>query len=255
MKKFITQTIQDAGKAVKKKYGKVGIKYTKGHVTNIVTEADLASEKIIIDKIKKKFPHHGIVSEESGRYHDDVEYVWYIDPLDGSNNFVSQLPLFCIMFCVAKNNEPFAGAILDPINDRLLYAEKGKGIELNGKPVHCSEKERFADSTGYVSSRIFEDRIPLWHKLLEQSKQGMFWVHTFGSVGIAAAYISSGWMDWLIGTNILVWDYACPVLLLQESGCLVTNSKGEEWELGDSDVIAANPALHPELLSIVQKTK
>jgi myo-inositol-1(or 4)-monophosphatase len=250
---FIKKISREAGEIVRKKYGKVGIKYTKGHASNIVTEADLKSEALLIGKIKEKYPDHGIISEEAGEYQVDAEYIWYIDPLDGSNNFVSQLPIFCVMISVAKNNVLEAGVILDPIHNQLYYAERGRGVTLNDVPVECSKKAEFADTLGYVSSRIFEDRIPLWHKLLERSKQGKFWVHAFGCVGIAAAHVASGSMDWLIGTKVHIWDYACPAIVLTESGCIVTNATGEPWQLGDKEFIAATPKLHSELLDVVQK--
>ncbi len=251
METFIKQITQKAGDAILKKFGKIGVKYTKENATDVVTEADLISNKIIIDAIKKKYPTHGIISEETGEYQRDAEYCWIIDPLDGTRNFSTKTPMFGVMIGLARNGEMELATIYNPCTNELLFAKKGKGAFLSGKKIHCSEHKTWKDSWGLATVSISEKNLPHMQKLLNYSKKEKFWMNALGSSAISTIYQADGRRDWRISADGGVWDYASPALILKEAGCVVTNLKGEPWTIQDQGFLVANKYLHPTLLKII----
>jgi myo-inositol-1(or 4)-monophosphatase len=251
MKTFIKQITKEAGAAILKKFGKIGVKYTKADATDVVTEADLAANKIITDAIKKKYPTHAIISEETGEHQNGAEYCWIIDPLDGTRNFSTKTPMFAVMIGLARNGKIELATIYNPCTNELFFAKKGKGTFLNGKKVHCSEHRSWVNGWGFVSSNLSEKNMVHLKKLLKYSEIEKFWISAFGSSGISTIYQASGRRDWGISKSGGLWDYASPSLILSEAGCKVTNFKGEPWSIKDREILVANKYLHPKLLKII----
>src|SRR5689334_8542195 len=132
MEKFIQQLGRDAGKILLAKFGKIKNLQTKRHALDFLTEADLMVDKLVTSRIKKKFPTHAIVSEESGK-HNTSPNKWIIDPLDGTNNFAHGIPMFVTQLAYVENNKLKAAMIYNPVQDQMFYAETGKGAYLNGR--------------------------------------------------------------------------------------------------------------------------
>lgn len=241
-----------AGTAVMRYFEKVGVKCTKTDNSDVVTEADIASSKIIVESIKKHFPDHGIIDEESGVHENQSEYIWYSDPLDGTYNFVHKTPLFGIMLCLVKNNVPEAAGIFEPSHQQLIYAERNKGAFLNGERIACSDTKDWLHSYGCASARLVPQKTTFLKNLIEESSKGPFWVSVLGSTAISSMYVASGKRDWYFTAGNKIWDYAPTALILKESGCVVTNINGENWSIGDKEIIAANKYLHPKLLKIAK---
>jgi myo-inositol-1(or 4)-monophosphatase len=223
MEQFIKEITKKAGAAILKKFGKVGIKYTKKDATDVVTEADLIANKIIIDAIKKKYPDHAIISEETGEYQVGAEYCWIIDPLDGTRNFSTRTPMFAVMVGLARNDEMKMATVYNPCANELFFAQKGKGAFLNNKRVHCSKQKTWKDSWGLISANLSERNAAVMDKLLKYSKKEIFWVSALGSGGVSAMYQANGRRDWRISRGGGLWDYAPTSLILSEAGCKVTN--------------------------------
>ena len=156
MNKFIQKITKAAGKAVLKRFGKDGVEYSKSEdAYNVVTKADLLSERIIISAILNKYPKHSILSEEEGEINAGADYRWIIDPIDGTMNFAASIPLFGVMICLAYKNRVVLSAIYLPVTDELFFAEAGRGAYLNGKRIHCSDTRELDSSRGcgFVGSR------------------------------------------------------------------------------------------------------
>jgi myo-inositol-1(or 4)-monophosphatase len=251
MEQFIKDTIQKAGDEIMKFFGTAEIVKIKATTVDIVTEADLASEKIIIEAIKKAYPDHGIVSEESDDYNTSAEYVWYIDPLDGTKNFESRVQLFGINIALARNGILTHAAIYLPALNELCYAEKGKGVELNGKKVSCSAKKTWEGVFGLGAIKFSDKYMKLQAHLAKLSNESA-WTNAISCSAVSGIWVASGRRDFYIGTGSNSWDYAAPALLAKEAGCIVTNFKGEDWKPGDKGLVIANPTLHPKFLEIVQ---
>ncbi len=254
MEEFIRTITKKAGKAVLKEYGKLGHKYTKDNVADVVTEADLNASKIIIDAIKKNYPDHGIISEEEPDYQEKADYVWIIDPLDGSRNFSTRTPLFGVMVALAKNNELQLSAIYDPIQDELFFAKKGKGAFRSGEKIHCNDNKKWEHSYGCCHANISSvPRIEPLLNLINFAKKEVFWYNAFGSVCTAVIHLADGRRDWYFSGGSTAWDYAPGALLLQEAGCVVTDLEGKPWKIGSVGIVAANKYLQPKLLALVNK--
>lgn len=251
MEEFIKELAVNAGDIVEKKFGKAKITNHKSHSLDLVTEADISSNKYLVQKIKNKYSDHGIISEELGNYNTNKDFVWIIDPLDGTINFAKGVPLFVILIALAKNGKIILSSIYDPVHKELFFAKKGKGALLNNKKIICSNGKYISQSMGMLSDRVNEQRIRILSELSRLNKGENFSINIFSSIGVSAACVASGRSDWVISVGGKIWDYAAPALLAEEAGCTVTNSQGKPWEFNDRNIIIANKNLHPILLKVV----
>src|SRR3989344_7418089 len=155
MEKFIQKMAREAGVAVLKKFGKIGVHYKKSdRVWDVVTKADLLSEKIIMSAIRKKYPDHGIISEESGSVKEGARYVWIIDPVDGTLNYSRGVPTFGVMIGLVRDGEVILSAINLPATKEFFFAKAGNGAYLNGKRIHCSRVKDLKKTAGVGSSSL-----------------------------------------------------------------------------------------------------
>jgi len=251
MEKFIKQITKEAGIAILRKFGKIGVKYTKKDATDVVTEADLTANNIITNAIKKKYPSHAIISEETGEHQNGAEYCWIIDPLDGTRNFLTRTPMFAVMIGLAHNEKMELATIYNPCTDELFFAKKGDGAFLNDKKVTCSQRKAWENSWGLTSVNMTEKNAANLYKLLKYSEKEKFWMSALGSAGVSVMYQADGRRDWRASQGGGLWDYAAASLILAESGCIVTNFKGEPWSLKDKEILSANKYLHSKLLKIM----
>jgi myo-inositol-1(or 4)-monophosphatase len=254
--KFIQQITKKAGFEVKKLYGKIGVAYTKQNPTDVVTKADIISHALLTSAIKKKYPRHGIISEEDKDYNTDAEYVWIIDPLDGTRNYATKTPMYGVIVALAKKEEVILGAIILPEFNELYVARRGKGAFLNGKKIMCSSMKKLEYSYGTEGGNQNSKVAYIYGSLIEHSKKTSFWINTTGCGAVASMFVASGRRDWFITpTAGGVWDRAAPFIILKEAGCKVTDLKGKEWTTRTESMVAANPVLHKELLSVIKKAK
>lgn len=253
MDKFIQDLARRAGRVLQSRFGKTHTVRAKAHATDVVTEADLAAEHLIKSAIRRGYPSHGIVAEESGHHRAEAEYVWYVDPLDGTFNFSKGTPLFCTMIGLVHEKRPLLCAIYIPTFDYLYFAKANKGAFLNNQRVHCSTQKTLANSYGCGPTHFRRpETIAVMERLLKQSYQTPFWMSGLGSAGVHAAFTTSGVRDWYISTRSGECEVPTMALMLKESGCVVTNKDGQPWRLGDTSVIAVNKYLQPQLLRLVQ---
>ncbi|MBI4135464.1 inositol monophosphatase [Candidatus Uhrbacteria bacterium] len=251
--KFIQNLARRAGSVLSSYFGRAHVVRTKKHPADVVTEADLAAEKLITSEIWKRFPKHGIVAEESGNHFNGRDYVWYIDPLDGTFSFSRGTPIFCVMIGLVHKNQPILSAIYDPMLERLYFAKRGKGAFLNGKRIRCSSRKTWEYSFGASSVNLRRpDTRAYLSRLVRYAGKHPFWMSGFGSIGITGGYVACGTRDWYATRRCQDWEAPSLALLLQESGCKVTNVQGKPWKLGDTSIVAANKYLHPQLLKLVR---
>jgi myo-inositol-1(or 4)-monophosphatase len=247
----------EAGKETLKLFNKKDLKKkSKAYEGDFVTEADILSHNLITEAIKRNFPNDGIISEEDKDYCTDAEYLWIIDPIDGTFNFASNIPIFAVIIGLAKNKEMIAGAIYFPYMKDLYYAEKGKSAFLNNKKIHCASKSNLdnARTTGYI--------IPV--KGLEKElirinmafSKSYCWNTEFGCGAYDTMLLASGKSHCFIAPPSSyggVWDLAAPAIILREAGCKVTNMRGKEWNIKDGpQMIAANPEIHKKIMKIIK---
>lgn len=252
IEKLIKATLPKAGEILRKKFKKVGVKYAKSHALDVVTEADLAANRLLINAIKKTFPGHGIITEETDDHEINSEYLWIIDPLDGTLNFSRGIPIFVTMLAVFRNKQLIISATFDPLRKELTFARKGLGAAIDGKKIKASKKNRFQTSTGCVSSVFMKEQKKFCDLLVNGEKKMM--LYAFGSAGYSGNYVARGAIDWYVNYNPRIWDIAPSVLLLSEAGYKVTNIAGRPWKFGDQGIIAAEKTLHKRLVELVKKS-
>ena len=225
---------------------RIGYEY-KGDV-DLVTEADRASEKLIVQRIREFFPSHDIVGEEGTRKDSGSDFRWYVDPLDGTTNFAHGYPVFCVSLGVEAKEGLFAGVLYDPTRDELFSAEKGKGATLNGRPIHVSTTKTLSESllaTGFPSKKRHNNpNIHFYHQLTLRSHG----LRRAGSAALDLANVASGRYDGFWEFNLNPWDTSAGVLLVREAGGTVTRFDGSEWRIDSSETLGSNGLLHEELM-------
>jgi myo-inositol-1(or 4)-monophosphatase len=210
---------------------------------DIVTDVDLASEKIILGILTSEFPQFSILAEESEPVTNDSAYTWVVDPIDGTRNFAEGIPHFCLVVALAKGNQMAVGVTFDPLKDEMFTAEQGKGAFLNGERIKVSERQEVPDSIlgfdlGYVDQKagLALDMIrSLWPNI-----QGM---RLMGSSALGLAYAACGRLDIYFHHHLSPWDIASGLLLVQESGGNVVDKQGEAANLFTPSIIASSPQL------------
>lgn len=225
---------------------RIGYEY-KGDV-DLVTEADRASEKLIVERIHSFFPTHDVVGEEGTRTKAGGEYRWYVDPLDGTTNFAHGYPVFCVSLGVEHHGKLHAGVIFDPTRDELFSAEEGKGSHLNGRAISVSKTKTLSESilaTGFPSHKRHKNpNIHFYHQLTLRSHG----LRRAGSASLDLAYVAAGRYDGFWEFNLNPWDTAAGVLLVQQAGGVVTRFDGSPWRIESDETLASNSLLHAELM-------
>jgi myo-inositol-1(or 4)-monophosphatase len=225
---------------------RVKIEY-KGEA-DLVTEADRASEKLILERIRAQWPAHNVIGEEGARIETGGDYTWYVDPLDGTTNFAHGFPVFCVSLGLAFQGRRQAAVLYDPTRDELLEAERGKGARLNGETIAVSKTAKLAQSlvgTGFPSHKRHKNpNIYFYHQLTLRSHG----VRRAGSAALDLASVAAGRLDGFWEFNLNAWDTAAGILIVEEAGGKVTGVDGQALEITDRDVVATNGLIHSELL-------
>lgn len=254
MLNFAIETAREAGHLLLEKFGRI-TKITKKGDINLVTEADLASEALIIERIKSHYPRHSILAEESGEaivIGGDSSWKWIVDPLDGTTNFAHGYPCFCVTLALEHNGDIVIGVTYDPTRNELFAAEKGQGISLNAKPIHVSVTSKLSESlivTGFPYD--FKDREDFARHLTDflLNSRG---VRRDGSAAIDMAYVACGRFDGFWEEGLNPWDVAAGVLFIGEAGGLVTDYKGSPLSIYTPPICASNGLIHDEMLRILR---
>jgi len=253
MDKFLQEIVKKAGRAVLKKFGEEGVHYAKSaRAWDVVTKSDLLSEEIIVSAIRKKYPEHGIIAEERGSIKEESEYVWVIDPIDGTFNYSRGVPAFGVMACIVRDSVVQASAINLPATNEFFFAKAGKGAYRNGKRIHCSSAKVLQTTVGTGSTSVSKRAARFLDTLMKNNKSGHMMLSSFASMANNACYTAAGKRDWMVAVNGSIWDFAPAYLMLKEAGCKVTDTKGKPWKFGTLEMVAANPKLHTQLLKLTK---
>jgi myo-inositol-1(or 4)-monophosphatase len=222
---------------------------TKGEF-DLVTEADRASEKLIVERLRSHFPAHAIVAEEGGGHESSSEYRWFVDPLDGTTNFAHNFPMFCVSMGLERAGEAIAGVVYDPMRQELFTAERGAGAFLNNHRVRVSAVERVSDSlasTGFPSRKRHHNINIHFYYQLAMASHG---VRRTGSAALDLAFVATGRLDFFWEFGLKPWDIAAGALLVQEAGGRVSDMTGAPLNVTTSDhILADNGVLHDEVVS------
>ncbi len=242
-----TEAAKKAG-AIIDGYFETGIAREVKDDKSFVTAADKEAEAAIISHIKKHFPDHSILSEESGAETQNSAYQWIIDPLDGTANFVNGIPLFAVSIAVLKDGVPVAGVIYQPVGDSLYTAEKGKGTFWNGKNVRVSDGDTEHAVITFSPGKKAKNQL---NTLFSKAEGFVKSKRYLGCAALDLAYVARGGTEGVFFLGLNKWDYAAGVLLVTEAGGMITDCFGKPWVFGASDYfIASNGNIHDALLKL-----
>jgi myo-inositol-1(or 4)-monophosphatase len=226
----------------------------KSSNVDIVTEIDFAVQSTIISRINTEFPDDGILAEEKYAREAKSEWTWIIDPLDGTTNYSHGFPFYCVSIGLYRENRGCYGVIYIPCLKELFEAERDNGTKLNGKPVKCSEigrldKAMVATGFPYDVNPLAEDNVPQFKHFLQDAQA----VRRMGSAAIALAYIACGRLDGLWEMKLRPWDMAAGVLMITESGGMVTGYNNEPFDMFSKKVVASNGLIHDHMIEILRR--
>ena len=228
----------------------------KEGVNNLVTEADHAAEKAIIDVIKSKFPGHQILAEETGEIIQNSTYKWIIDPIDGTVNFAHGIPLNCVSIGIEYNGEIILGAVYNPHLNEFFFAEKGKGATLNDKPICVSNETEAIKAclvTGFPYTYINIPNGPL--EIFERFIRKGVPVRRLGSAAIDLCWVAAGRFDGFYEHKLEAWDSAAGYLMVEEAGGKVTDLEGNKFSVYQHKLLATNGKIHDEMVAVINKKK
>lgn len=226
---------------------------------DLVTEADLASQKAIITYLQAQHPTHAFVGEEDGaaKGHQSLAAgaspTWIIDPLDGTVNYVHDCPAYCVSIGLLVRGELVVGVIFDPRLQEMFSAAKGEGATLNGKPIRVSATKELASSllsTGFPPDQVKMERNLLWWRNFSFKAQAL---RRTGSTALNMAYVACGRFDGYWAFDNYAWDVAGGAVLIREAGGVVTQSDGSVFNPFKPDLLAANEAIHAAMLGELEQ--
>ena len=218
---------------------------------DLVTEADRASERLVVERLRSHFPSHNIVAEEGGGHQSASEYCWFVDPLDGTTNYAHSFPMFNVTLGLACAGEMIAGVVYDPVRQEIFTAERGGGAYLNNRRMRVSNVQHLADSlasTGFPSRKRHQNVNIHFYYQVAMATHG---VRRTGSAALDLAYVAAGRLDFFWEFGLKPWDMAAGTLLVREAGGQNSDMHGGVHSVTASEhLIADNGALHGEILEI-----
>jgi myo-inositol-1(or 4)-monophosphatase len=232
------------------------VRVSQKQVNDFVTEIDHAAEAIIIETLLTAYPGHGILAEESGEEHGakDSDYVWIIDPLDGTTNFIHGLPIYCVSIALAVKGKVEQAVVYDPTRNDLFTATKGRGAYLNNRRIRVAKRTQLKDSlisTGFPYRP--DDDINTYLRLMGEMIQRTAGLRRPGAAALDLAYVAAGYTDGFFELGLQPWDVAAGSLLITEAGGLVGNFSGESNFLEQRECMAGNPRIYGQMVSILGK--
>ncbi len=248
---FTINLARMAGGILREKYAQPREIHAKG-LRDLYTDADLAAQAAIVERIRSRDPQAAILAEENIQPPAGATSIWVIDPLDGTTNYSRHIPVFSTSIALVRDGRPVLGAIYDPLRDDLFAAEVDRGATLNGEPIHVS-----------TASDVREAVIGLdWGKSEEARSRELAWVQrtglqsrtirAIGSAALGMCYLAAGWIDVYYHGALMPWDGAAGKIIIEEAGGQLINHQRQPWNYVEPDCIACNPNLLPWALASLE---
>ncbi len=252
---FARSLARDAGALLVEKFTGQNRVFYKGTI-DLVTEADKMSEDLILTQINRRYPEHGILSEESAVKNDQAPVRWIIDPLDGTTNYAHGFPFFCVSIAFEQEGIVEEGVVYDPLRDELFQATCGGGAFLNGRRLQVSTVDELSHAllaTGFpYDIRVSRQNNLDYFNAMAVSAQA---VRRPGAAALDLAYLAAGRIDGFWELKLKPWDTAAGCLLVREAGGIVSDLQGEAWDLYSAGLVASNRLLHEQMIDVLRKVK
>ncbi|MHA2365736.1 MAG: inositol monophosphatase family protein, partial [Candidatus Hodarchaeales archaeon] len=218
---------------------------------SLVTEADLKANAIILESLEKKFPNHSILSEETGLKDQDSDYLWIIDPLDGTTNFSNHIPFFAVSIGLLYKNTPLIGVVYSPFQDELFYAEYKKGAYLNGHSIKVDNKKNLDTAfLAFDNGRNPEIRMKMI-RIYQKLKLRNNVMRQVGAAALELCYVAAGRFGGFIMPGVNSWDVIAGSFIVNEGFGITTDFKNVPFSMKSHDLLASSPLLHEHLLEVI----
>jgi myo-inositol-1(or 4)-monophosphatase len=251
---FAIQTARDAGRLLAERFGR-NLRISNKSELDLVTESDLASERLIIDRIKTHYPRHAILAEESGASAPaggaSSEWRWIIDPLDGTTNYAHGYPCFCVSMGLEHQGRLQLGVVYDPMRDEVFSAERGEGAALNDKRIHVSSTPNLASAllcTGFPYDVRERSEFARHFSNFIMNAQG---VRRDGAAALDLAYVAAGRFDGFWEEGLKPWDVAAGALMIEEAGGRVSNYANGPLDIFNPPILASNGLIHEQMMQVL----
>jgi myo-inositol-1(or 4)-monophosphatase len=244
------EAVKQGGAILREGFGQAIQFDLKSSHMDLVTEFDRRSERVMIDLLRRECPDHGLLSEELGEQRSDGEYLWVIDPLDGTTNFSHGYPIFAVSVALTRKGQPLVGAVYAPILNELFTAEQGVGAFLNGNRISVSRTETLKASlvaTGFPVLNRIEENLPAFRAFLPRT-QG---VRRDGSAALDLCYVACGRFDGFWELDLKPWDVAAAWLLIEEASGRLSDFRGNPFRLNQRQTLASNGRIHQQMMAVL----
>jgi myo-inositol-1(or 4)-monophosphatase len=254
MLNFAVQTAREAGRVLTEKFGRALQVSHKGDI-DLVTEADLAAEKLIVERIRSYYPRHTILTEEAGEVERiagaDSSFKWVVDPLDGTTNYAHGYPFYCVSIALEHEGRIVVGVVYDPTRDELFAAERGAGATLNGRAIsvsNVSDLNRALVCTGFPYDVRGRQQFARHFSAFILHAQS---VRRDGAAALDMAYVACGRFEAFYEDGLRPWDVAAGKLLIEEAGGRVTHYDGSPFSIYSAPIAATNGLVHADTLRVL----
>jgi myo-inositol-1(or 4)-monophosphatase len=253
--KYASSIARGAGKILKKGIsGKIEVRY-KSKI-DPVTEYDLKSDKYIFSKLSKRFPGHLIMTEERDRGNEESEYIWIVDPLDGTVNYTHGFPVYSVSIALQQRRKGILGVVYDPERDELFSAGRNLGAFLNGEKIRVTNQRKLSKSLlstgfGYNVRTARLNNLGFFARMVKTAQA----VRRAGSAAIDLAWLACGRFDGLWEFYLHPWDSAAGLVLVEEAGGKVTRINGQNYSIFDDNILASNGLIHRQMQNVLNKYK
>jgi myo-inositol-1(or 4)-monophosphatase len=228
---------------------------TKGELIDLVTEVDQKVDALIGRRIRAAFPGHGIVSEEEAPHSCDERIIWYVDPIDGTTNFVHGYPFFCVSIGIVIDGEIAAGCVYDPIKGEMFTSRRGAGARLNGRRIAVSRRRRLGESllsTGfpYDIKTTSDNNFEHWKDFALNARA----LRHDGAAALDLCYVACGRYDGFWEMKLKPWDVAAGMLMVEEAGGRVSDFRGGRTDIFSAELVADNALIHRQMIEILNRS-
>jgi len=252
---FAIRVARDAGRLLRDRLG-TGFDIEHKGAINLVTEVDLASEKLIRETISTYYPRHEILAEEGGLTENKSEYRWIVDPLDGTTNYAHGYPMFCVSIALERAGETILGVVYDPMREELFSAEPSAGAALNNRPIRVSKTDQLMQSilsTGFPydigTSKL--TNLDHWANFAMNAQA----LRRDGAAALDLCYVACGRFDGFWELNLSPWDTAAGALIVAEAGGRLTNFSNDAFSNYKPEVVASNGLIHDRMIEVLAMTR
>lgn len=219
---------------------------------DVVTAADIASEHLVVRRLREAFPEHAIVGEEGANFPGTTEHCWFIDPLDATVNYSRSIPLWCVSLSLFKDTRPVVGVVYDPIRDESFSAVAQSGAFLNGVHIRTSEAELVSQAVVQITVDFENESMRAGLDDIQKVAPHVYRTRNIGSAALGLAYVAAGRLDGMLHRFAHTWDFGAGVLLIQEAGGRVTDMNGAEYTNRSTSILAgASARLHAHLQDLL----